>query len=1750
MRVGYLLLWAAIITFGSAQDFIEVDPDAAGFNVTRCGPLDIGLIIDASGSIGPRRFATMLSFVSQALKQGDFVSSLRVSALTFSKRAVVEFLFNTHIAKPDPKMEILNNIAELVYTKGVTNTSGALRVADDTLFVDKNGDREEVRNMAVIITDGNSNVDRDPVQDATKLKENGVYIFGIAVGTDKSINIDEMKAIVSEPDKLVRLKRYDDLIPFRETIVRRMCAPFIPPPNCKEGEVKKERCRKVQCINGDWQNVGFYGCCYKGRVLSWNREVTIDCDTYRCYQDGVCQGGVCDHYRVSKVSDGCLVDDKCIEEGAAIVVENVCETFKCEAGNYKMVQKDCLDPNGKCVAIGSSYTEHCVTYQCQAVNGMVEFRPIRTGCAYNGGCYNLGATVMEGCNQLVCSYDDVSLGYDFILQSQGCNDNGKCRAVGDVWVNQELCIRYRCNYNKRQQRVVIREQSMGCQAENGCVKKGTESADGCIKYVCNNKGDMEIISVGCEFGGLCKAVNETWQNPGNKCANFVCLSDIAEDGSPSAFVQIVQDCHDFNGNCVKVGQTVKEKCNTYQCDDRGHLEPIAAKCSYKGRCYAIGAQWIDGVSCQRLKCNGGPSGLYPVILRTDIGCVDESGKCYLENATKQIDNSCLRYQCYEDRIMRLEVCEYKHTCYEIGSTWVDKDDCVKVQCVRDPGSGNAAVESVPYGCFMDNVCHAPGYKITKDCQEYECKGAGEGFQVIKAACTWKGGCKEKDETWFDPQTCTKYGCYEDEDGLDVIEVTYGCTSESSQCIQGGAQHSDGCNKFECVNGKLQAISMGCEFKDGCLAARKRYFDKLNCVQYACVVKNTTEGSISTQLKERWGCLDYDKCYLPTRKKTEDCTTYRCRAKTRSFSVLYTECEWMGKCVSLNTTWEHSSKCLTYKCVLDTNTGLARVTSNLWGCKDESGICHPFGTRLQSEKCVTTECQMRPEGPIFFPVEIGCKFRRRCRKLDSTWINRRRCVQQTCQWAPGATSPEVVNTPYGCRDMRNRCRPFGYVSKDTENECIQYKCTPFEIFSPIKTGCPWQGTCMTEGNVWYDNGTCALYKCIRENVGPSSVKMHTLSYPGCRGFNNECLKEGQIVEKGCTKYQCIPNRGGLVIVKEGCAYGGECKPLNSTWFVPETCTDYSCVYDSEAKDISIVEKAGCKDDGGRCYTTGERKTEGCNKFLCNKQSNFRPIKMSCEFKGECKAIDSSWVEGCITYTCRLIAKGPNFVQTNIEEIHGCIGDDGKCYNVGDELVEDCSKFTCIAGGIMQETQFGCKGFNGQCLSSGSTLEVNCVKYVCDGEAKSMVPVEKACEWKGGCKAVGVNWFDKESCRGYTCALDITDNDVKITERTVGCTLSTGECKRSRTLQNRDCVQYKCTARGELIPKRIACEWDGECADLGTTWVRNCTHYRCVVTMEGPDFVQTEVLQQRGCFDSHGHCYDVMDEVSFGCNKYRCGLGGSLELIDSGCMDKYGRCMKPGEIVEDADGSTHKCVCDGSSCLVVTEVKGCMMNGTLYPFGQKKQDGCTVYECQNVNNCGKFVPIQWGCYWVDRCYSPGEKWKSQRGCSIFTCTMNQKPSGDVDMIVSRDIGCPFENECKEDGEQWRDGCFEKKCKVRTNKDNSKESAIKIVSGGCQEGVGDSMICHPLGSIWEEHHYDGCFKKQCKTDPTLPNKFITMTVGASCRDAYGTCRPVGSTGFDAYVNGQLREECTCSPKDGQVNGVQYTCKAKANPFECEGC
>ena len=47
-----------------------------------------------------------------------------------------------------------------------------------------------------------------------------------------------------------------------------------------------------------------------------------------------------------------------------------------------------------------------------------------------------------------------------------------------------------------------------------------------------------------------------------------------------------------------------------------------------------------------------------------------------------------------------------------------------------------------------------------------------------------------------------------------------------------------------------------------------------------------------------------------------------------------------------------------------------------------------------------------------------------------------------------------------------------------------------------------------------------------------------------------------------------------------------------------------VYTSSRNALQLI---GCKSDvGGKCYVQGEKKKEGCNKFICDKDAEFKAV----------------------------------------------------------------------------------------------------------------------------------------------------------------------------------------------------------------------------------------------------------------------------------------------------------------------------------------------------------------------------------------------------------------------------------------------------------------------------------------------------------------------------------------------------------------
>ena len=80
-----------------------------------------------------------------------------------------------------------------------THTGDALRMAVDDVFTSSGGDRSGVPNVVVLLTDGQSNVDRaSTAAEALRARNAGVRLIVIAMGQE--VDNAEINAVASDPD--------------------------------------------------------------------------------------------------------------------------------------------------------------------------------------------------------------------------------------------------------------------------------------------------------------------------------------------------------------------------------------------------------------------------------------------------------------------------------------------------------------------------------------------------------------------------------------------------------------------------------------------------------------------------------------------------------------------------------------------------------------------------------------------------------------------------------------------------------------------------------------------------------------------------------------------------------------------------------------------------------------------------------------------------------------------------------------------------------------------------------------------------------------------------------------------------------------------------------------------------------------------------------------------------------------------------------------------------------------------------------------------------------------------------------------------------------------------------------------------------------------------------------------------------------------------------------------------------------------
>lgn len=168
----------------------------APFSGERCerrcpAQMDIAMVLDLSGSL-EEVYDVVIEFAKQTI-YGLPVGQVRVSVVTYADNAKMVFPLNAYTTPATIK-----NALAFSKSGGTTNTQSAINMANTQCFTSVNGDRSGVRNVMVVVSDGQSNVNSyRTIPEADAARQNGIEIYSASIGT--SVNNAEMEGIANKP---------------------------------------------------------------------------------------------------------------------------------------------------------------------------------------------------------------------------------------------------------------------------------------------------------------------------------------------------------------------------------------------------------------------------------------------------------------------------------------------------------------------------------------------------------------------------------------------------------------------------------------------------------------------------------------------------------------------------------------------------------------------------------------------------------------------------------------------------------------------------------------------------------------------------------------------------------------------------------------------------------------------------------------------------------------------------------------------------------------------------------------------------------------------------------------------------------------------------------------------------------------------------------------------------------------------------------------------------------------------------------------------------------------------------------------------------------------------------------------------------------------------------------------------------------------------------------------------------------------
>ena len=186
--------------------------------------MDVGFIVDSSGSL-TTEYHKQKKFVKQLAESFQISQSgTRAGVILFSYHAEHRIKLLDH----DSTSTFNKAVDDLPLMRSTTRIDKALLLVQKGLFTKKNGGREGVPKLLILLTDGSQTPGddaKDPAKLAEAIRKSGVKFVVVAMGA--AVNKTELTEISGDPSNLHIADTFDQLISpdFIRNISEASCKP-------------------------------------------------------------------------------------------------------------------------------------------------------------------------------------------------------------------------------------------------------------------------------------------------------------------------------------------------------------------------------------------------------------------------------------------------------------------------------------------------------------------------------------------------------------------------------------------------------------------------------------------------------------------------------------------------------------------------------------------------------------------------------------------------------------------------------------------------------------------------------------------------------------------------------------------------------------------------------------------------------------------------------------------------------------------------------------------------------------------------------------------------------------------------------------------------------------------------------------------------------------------------------------------------------------------------------------------------------------------------------------------------------------------------------------------------------------------------------------------------------------------------------------------------------------------------------------